>query len=115
MSRIRIENIFFEEMHGDSSFTEKDNLITMLLGGTKYSKLEMRETWDRGIKHGIEIGLRRASIEGQIIELNNNVKDKNSKEFLSEFFKLSEKYNCAIQYHELKGMIILNQNRNEQY
>lgn len=30
----------------------------------------MKETWNRGIKYGIEIGLRKASLEGQNNEHN---------------------------------------------
>lgn len=61
---LRIEHIFREAMQEDKSFQEKESGLSLLFGTTKYSKVEMRETWERGIKHGIEIGLRKASLEG---------------------------------------------------
>ena len=79
---LRIEQIFAEEMKGDTSFQERETGLSLLFGTTKYSKQEMRETWDRGIKHGIEIGLNRASLEGQKIELNRNTKEGKNKDFL---------------------------------
>ena len=105
---LRVEHIFKEEMKGDTSFQEKDSTLNLLFGNNKYSKQEMRETWDRGIKHGIEIGLRKASLEGQKIELNNNITNQNHKEFLEKFYQLANEYKCAIQYHPKYGMIIIN-------
>ena len=61
---LRIEHIFREEMKEDTSFQEKESGLSLLFGTTKYSKVEMRETWDRGIKHGIKIALR----ENQVID-----------------------------------------------
>jgi len=104
---LRIENIFREEMKGDTSFQEKESSLSLLFGTNKYSKQEMRETWDRGIKHGIEIGLRKASLEGQKIELNHNTPEGKHKEFLEKFYKLAEEYKCAIQYHPQIGMVVV--------
>ena len=104
---LRIEKIFAEEMKGDTSFQERETGLSLLFGTTKYSKHEMRETWDRGIKHGIEIGLNRASLEGQRIELNHNTKEGKNKEFLEKVYKLAEEYKCAIQYHPQIGMVVL--------
>jgi hypothetical protein len=104
---IRIENIFAEEMKGDTSFQERESGLSLLFGGTKYDKHEMRETWDSGIKLGIEIGLNRASLEGQRIELNHNALEGKNKEFLEKFYKLAEEYKCAIQYHPQIGMVVL--------
>ena len=95
---IRIENIFAEEMQGDTSFLGK---------GSGYSNMDMRETWHKGIKHGIEIGLNRTSIQGQAIELNNNTPEGKNLEFLKKFYKLAEEYKCAIEYHPQKGMIVI--------
>jgi hypothetical protein len=92
-----IERIFREEMVGDTSF----------LGNKGATNTELRETWDLGIKHGIEIGLRRASIEGQTIELNANVKDKRHRDFLIKFYALAEEYECAIQHSHKNGMLII--------
>ena len=106
--KIKIEKIFAEEMKGDTSFQERETWLSLLLGATKYSKHKMRETWDRGIKLGIEIGLNRASLEGQRIELNHNTPEGKNKKFLEKFYKLAEEYKCAIQYHPQIGMVVLN-------
>jgi hypothetical protein len=104
---LRIENIFWEEMKGDKSFQEKESGLSSLLGTYKFSKQEMRETWDRGIKLGIEIGLRKASLEGQRIELNYNTPEGKHKEFLEKFYQLAAEYKCAIQYHPEVGMVVV--------
>ena len=104
---LRIENIFWEEMKGDKSFQEKESGLSSLLGTYKFSKQEMRETWDRGIKLGIEIGLRKASLEGQRIELNYNTSEGKHKEFLEKFYQLAAEYKCAIQYHPEVGMVVV--------
>jgi hypothetical protein len=103
---LRIEYIFNEAMKGDKSFQEKENLFNFIFGAHKYSQKEMRETWRSGIKHGIEIGLRKASLEGQRIELNNNTTEGRDKEFIERFYKLADEYKCAIQYHPEVGLII---------
>ena len=102
----RVEKIFHEEMKDDKSFLEKDYGLQVLLGGTKYSKMEMRETFHRGVKLGIEIGLRKGSLEGQRIELRKNSEGRH-KEFIDKFYKLAEEYECAISYHPELGMVII--------
>ena len=104
---IRIENIFAEEMQGDTSFLDKGSGLSRLFGRSSYSDMDMRETWHKGIKHGIEIGLRRSSPQGQIIELNHNTPEGKNKEFLKKFYKLAEEYKCEIEYHPQKGMIVI--------
>ena len=104
---LRIEKIFKEEMKGDTSFQEKESGLSLLFGTKRYSKLEMREAWHSGIKHGIEIGLRKASLEGQIIELNYNTTEEKHKEFLEKFYQLAHEYKCAIQYHPEVGMVVI--------
>lgn len=104
---LRVEQIFKEVMKGDTSFQEKDSVLSLLFGTNKYSKQEMRETWDRGIKYGIEIGLRKASLEGQKIELLNNTTNEKHKEFLEKFYELAAHYQCAIQYHPEVGMVVV--------
>lgn len=104
---LRIQKIFDEEMSGDTSFQEKDSTLSIVFGTNNYTKKEMRETWHRGIKHGIEIGLRKASLEGQRIELGHNTTNENHKEFLEKFYKLAEEYKCAIQYHPEFGMVVV--------
>ena len=104
---LRLEHIYWEEMKDDKSFQEKEHPLSLLFGGTKYTKEDMKQTWQQGIKHGIEIGLNRASLEGQRIELNHNTKEGKNKEFLEKFYKLAEEYKCAIQYHPQIGMVVL--------
>jgi len=104
---LRIEHIFREEMKGDKSFQEKESGLSVLFGNNKYSKVEMRETWELGIKHGIEIGLRKASLEGQTIELNQNTPEGKHKEFIEKFYQLADEYDCAIQHHPEIGMVII--------
>ena len=103
----RIEHIFREEMKGDTSFQDKEIGLSFLFGPHKYSKREMRETWNRGIKHGIGIGLRKAGLEGQRIELNNNTTNERHREFLEKFYQLAAEYKCAIQYHPEFGMVVI--------
>ena len=103
----RIENIFREEMKDDTSFNDnRPSSIKEFLFGVSYSNKDMREAWDGGIRLGIEIGLRKASLEGQKIELNANTSEGKSKEFLEKFYKLASEYNCAIQYHPEIGMTV---------
>ena len=109
---LRIENIFWEEMKGDTSFQEKASVLSLLFGTNKYTKVEMRETWNRGIKHGIELGLRRASLEGQRIELNHNTPEGKHKEFLVKFYQLADEYKCAIAYHPGCGMVVVARGQN---
>jgi hypothetical protein len=103
----RVEQIYLEHMKNDTSFNNDSLSFGDLLFGGTYSNSDMRKTWELGIKHGIEIGLNVASIEGQIIELNNNTLSKKNKEFLEKFYKLTNEYKCAIQYHPIKGMVIV--------
>ncbi len=103
----RVEYIFREEMKGDTSFQERETGFSLLFGGEKYSKHDMRNTWENGIKYGIEIGLQKASLEGQRIELNQNTKDSNHLAFLEKFYRIAEEHNCAIQYHPVLGMTII--------
>jgi len=104
---MRIEHIFLETMKGDTSFQEKESGLSLIFGTNKYSKQEMKKTWDIGIKHGIEIGLRKASLEGQRVELSVNTTDQKHKEFLEKFYQLADEYKCAIQYHPKVGMVVV--------
>jgi hypothetical protein len=109
---LRVENIFRESMAGDTSFQEKESGLSLIFGTNKYSKQDMRQTWDSGIKHGIEIGLRKASLEGQMIELNNNTPEGKHKEFLEKFYQLSDEYKCFVQYHPEVGMVVVSHQTN---
>lgn len=99
-------------MKGDTSFQEKESGLSLIFGTHKYSKLQMRETWEIGIKHGLEIGLRKASLEGQRIELNKNTLEGKHKEFLEKFYQLADQYECAIQYHPEFGMVVIDRENN---
>jgi len=112
---LRVENIFRQEMQGDKSFQETESVLGIIFGSKKYTKLDMRETWNSGIKYGIEIGLRKASLEGQKIEVNTNMTNERHKEFIDKFYKLAEEYNCAVQYHPQHGMVVIDTNPHEEY
>jgi hypothetical protein len=103
----RIEQIMSEQELNDKSFLEKDSLISSLFGTNKYTKYEIRETWFRGIRHGLEIGLHKASLEGQKIELGKNTGNEKHQEFIRKYYELAEEYGCAIQYHPVHGMTIV--------
>ena len=106
-SNLYVRHIFEEEMKRDTSFQEKDNILSRIFCPTRYSDRDMRETWDKGIMLGIEIGLRRASLEGQRIELERNICTEREKEFVKKLYQLCGEYNCAIQYHPEHGMTLV--------
>lgn len=112
---LRVETIFSEVMRGDNSFKERDGLLTLLFGGRHYTKKDMRDTWDMGIKLGIEIGLNNASLEGQAIELTKNIEDPRHREFVEKVHELAEEYKCAIQYHSKHGMVIIDRDHQKEY
>ena len=103
----RIEHIMNEQELNDKSFLEKDTRLGSIFGTNKYTKYEMRDTWLRGIRHGVEIGLNKASLEGQKIELGKNTGNERHQEFIRKYYELAEEYGCAIQYHHVHGMTIV--------
>ena len=104
---LRLDHLMFEIKLKDTGFKEKP-FMGGLFGGIKYTQEETRNVWFEGIRHGIEIGLRKASLSGQIIEINNNIQNPKEKEFYDEYIKLAQKYDCAIQYHPKFGMKVVN-------
>lgn len=100
MTDLRVDYIFTEYFKNDTSFTEKSTLFNPI----KYSQIEAKNIWHKGIKLGIEIGLNSAGLAGQKIELERNCEDK---EFLEKFYKLCEDYSCKIQYHPVEGMCVI--------
>lgn len=88
----------------DKSFHESDSPLSMLFGGTKYNKREMRETWDMGIEHGFELGLEYSSQHGQKLQLHASVENDHQKEFYKKFLKLCVEYKLAISYDTGVGM-----------
>ena len=107
----RIEIAMLDQRTHDKSFTDKG-----LFGMTpKFSQSEVREIWLSGIKYGMEQGLYMASLEGQRININNNIKNERQKEFYNKFLELANKYECAIQYHPSEGMCVIDTSRNIDY
>ena len=105
-----IDRIMIKKRHNDNAFQEKWSLIRSVLGHKRYSPNEIREIYFQGMKVGIETGLMNASIEGQIIELNEGVINPRHKEYFLKVCALSEEYNCAIQYSHKNGMVIVELN-----
>lgn len=106
---LRVDQIYFQNFFGDKSFTEKPGWGSSI--NYKHQR-ELRDTWELGIKTGIEVGLYSASLEGQRIELTNNTTNPKHIEFLEKHYALCAEYNVAIQYHQLAGMCIINQKPN---
>lgn len=104
---LRVNRIFTDEMLNDNSFKESlPAWVSLVTGPIKYSQKEAREIWQRGIRHGIELGLRRASVEGQRIELNQNSKPEH-KEVLTKLYAFLDENQISIEYHPEHGMMVL--------
>jgi hypothetical protein len=109
---VRVFNAIQEAKIHDKSFMGKENFLTILLkGGISYSQSEVREIWFKAIALGMQEGLRMGSLEGQRIEITNNIQNSRHKEFYENFLKLAQKYNCAIQYHPTEGMCVVDLNK----
>ena len=102
----RIEYLMSEIKLNDNSFTEKP-FLGGILGRIRYSPKKLRKIWLDGIRYGIELGLNKSSLSGQVIELNENLQSPQEKAFYDEYIKLARKYNCAIQYHPVVGMKVV--------
>ena len=103
----RVNLIFEREMKNDRSFQNDGNssFFGRLFGLNKTDR-KLRDIWHLGIKYGIEIGLRRASVEGQKKELTHNTAPED-RAILEEIFDVMNKHNCAIQYHPDHGQMII--------
>jgi len=106
-----LDRIFEEEMKGDKSFTaEKTSIFELMLiflfGEKKFTRKEAKDIWNGGIKLGIEIGLRRVSIDAQNVELSASAKDSHHLAFLSEYYALCDKYKCGIHFHPDHGVCV---------
>ena len=111
-----IDKTYNEVIKDDTSYLDDGSIpsiIKSLFKLDKYSKTEMRETWYKGIKFGIEIGINNSSIDGQIINIHNNMKNKRHEEFYDKFLKLAHEYNCQIIYHPQNGMVVLDMDYKE--
>jgi hypothetical protein len=109
---VRMEEIYSQEMKGDTSFREKSTGLELFFGVNYKHKAELKKTREQGIKLGIEIGLRRASLEGQKVEMYQNVKDERQKEFLDKFYALCGEMGFGIQHHPQHGMIVVDSKNN---
>ena len=103
----KIDYLMSEILRGDNSFKERSTPLEILFGRNKYTKEEMRKTWESGIRHGLEQGLYLASVEGQRVELYGNAQTPRQKEYLDKVYALAAEYNMAIQYHVQHGMMVI--------
>jgi len=104
-SDVRVYHEIQKAKETDKSFTAKG-----LFGMTpKFSQQEVRCIYFNAMRLGIMRGIEIGSINGQQIDLYNSANDK-QKRFLDEYYKLAEKYNCAISYHPLNGMQVVDLN-----
>ena len=101
-SDIRVYNFIATARQCDNSFKDK-SLFGLPIN---YSQAECREFWFQAMGIGFEQGLYKASIPGQIIDLNNSCIEPYQKEFIDEVHKLCDKYNCAIVYHPAHGIVV---------
>lgn len=108
---LRIEEIYKQEV-GNATNRERPTGLELLFGYNYKHRAELKQTREQGIKLGIEIGLRRASLEGQKLEVYQNVKDKRQKEFLDKFYALCSEMEFAIQHHPQHGMIVVDRKNN---
>ena len=92
----------------DKSFTESERGFFGI--PIKYSQSECREFWFKAMELGIQEGIRIGSIQGQRIDTTNNCKNERHKEFYTKVLKLADEYNCAILYHPLEGMCVVDLN-----
>jgi hypothetical protein len=109
----RIYRAIQEAKLHDKSFMEKENFFTILQGGINYSQAECRDFWFGAMALGMQEGLRMASLQGQRIDLFNNCKTPRQEDFLNKFYDLAEEYNCAICFHPVEGMIVMDLNKNK--
>jgi hypothetical protein len=109
----RVEQIFKDTMEGDNSFRSNAPLLLRLFGGVKYTQDEMRENYYRGIKFGIEVGLRNGSLEGQKVGMYRNIENSGEKnemrviEFLDKFYAMAGEYEMGIKYHPQHGLVVV--------
>lgn len=92
-----------EAKKNDNSFTEKGLFGT----APTYKQTEVRKIWFQAMSLGMVEGLRMATLDGQKIDLFKNCKEQRHKEFLEKFYKLANEYNCAITFHPLEGMCVI--------
>jgi hypothetical protein len=104
---LRVKQIVDDFKKSDNSFKDRPNGLAAIFGKNHYTESEARDIWHRGIEAGVEMGLFNASLEGQRIELAQNLNSPKQKEFVEKLYKLCEEYNCAVQYHPINGMCLV--------
>jgi len=101
-----VEKIYIENDNSkDTSYQDKENFLTLMFGGIKFTQSEVRDAWLNGKRCGFEIGLHYNSNQGQMLQLSNNITNPKDKEFYDKFITLCNEYNIRISYHPEKGMI----------
>lgn len=101
-----IDRIFNEELDGDMSFLDDGVIGLHVYVGTQlYSAKETRQAYHDGIRRGIEIGLRKAWMEQRRLPLPNMTLRK-SQEFLEKFYRLTQEYNCSMQFELGLGITV---------
>lgn len=103
---IRVSLAIKQAMKTDRSFTEKGFLGLPI----SYNQHECRKFWFDAMAIGMQEGIRIGSLQGQRIDNYNSCKTDKQREFLDKFYKLSEEYNCVINYHPVEGMCIIDLN-----
>jgi hypothetical protein len=99
----RIVKMIADQRKNDKSFTDKAFFGFPI----KYKQSEVREIWFQAMEVGMEKGLIAGSLEGQRIDTTTNCKNERHKEFYTKFLELAHQYKCAIQYHPLEGMCVI--------
>jgi Tat protein secretion system quality control protein TatD with DNase activity len=109
-----VENKFIEDFkRSDKSFSEKSTFLELFIHpfGRKYTNSELKEIFHSGINVGFQQGLYYNKPEYQRLQMNNNCKDENQKEFYEKFLKLCQEHNIRIIYHPLEGMMFEDLNK----
>lgn len=104
---LRVKQIVDDFKKSDNSFKDRPTGLAAIFGKNHYTESEVRDIWHRGVETGVEMGLFEANLEGQRIELTQNIDSPKQREFVEKLYKLCEEYKCAVQYHPIKGMCLV--------
>lgn len=103
----RVFKAIQEAKKNDKSFTEKGFLGMPI----KYDQSEVRKIWFDAMTLGMIKGLEMSGLEGQRVDLFNSCKDERQKEFIKKLYELSAEYECAVVYHPVEGMCIVDRKK----
>ena len=103
---LRINKIYQDKVGDYTPFNESESGLGLLFP-KKYSKFEVRDIWRGAVRYGIELGVFHVSLEGQVIDIYNNVQNPRHKEFADKFFMLVKEYQCGFQHHPLQGLVVV--------